>query len=99
VKSEKKASEPGNDNHFVIPSQDGIQRIKSGSIQNFPLPSAPHYIFCGQDFIDIQVRSSYTPYITSPILMEVFVKDFKRENGRKKVCPFDRDNTERWLSL
>jgi hypothetical protein len=99
VKSEKKANESGNDNRFVIPSQDGIQKIKSDSIQNFPLSSAPHCIFCGQDFIDLQGRSSYTAYITSPILKGVFIEDFKRENGRKKDYSFNRDSTERGLSM
>jgi hypothetical protein len=76
--------ELGNDNHFVIPSQDGIQKIKSGSIQNFPPPSTPRHIFCNQEFIDIQDGSSYTLYITSCSLREVFVKDLKRKKWKKK---------------
>jgi hypothetical protein len=76
--------ELGNDNHFVIPSQGGIQRIESDSIQNFPSPSASRHIFCGQDFIDLQGRSSYTPYITSPILKGVFYQRFQEGKWKKK---------------
>jgi hypothetical protein len=40
--------------------------------------------FYGQDFIDLQGRSSYTPYITSPILKGVFIEDFKGKQWKKK---------------
>jgi hypothetical protein len=72
--------ELGNDNHFVIPSQDGIQRIKSDSIQNFPPPSASCHIFRGQDFIDLQGRSSYTSFIERENLSKIS----KRKKWKKK---------------
>jgi len=49
-------------------------------MQNFPLPSAPHYIFCGQDFIDLQGRSSYTSFI----LKRNFSKNIKEGKWKKK---------------